>query len=337
VRQLTLQLTWACDIRCAHCNQDHVRAHLDLVVAKQAIDGLLRHGEINRLSFTGGEPFLRYDAMLELADFGAQRGLKFGIVTNGRWAKTAEKTRQWLTPLVERGLDVLVLSHDEFHQAFVPDESIALLLAEADRLGITSLFYVSRNDATPISLIRQRLGERFGLQSEQISVRDVVPLGHGAALPISTLARSYFEQNRECPVRNEYSLWPDGEMLPCCSAGTHIGLSLGNLHRESVDAVVARRRQSRLLGMLHGHDLAELVIRLPEPMRERLAGRAYVSSCHLCHSILSEPGIHALVAGMDPDRISLIDKVLRTPAEQARLAERVRRIWFGPPVVAVSA
>ncbi|HEY9103650.1 radical SAM protein [Chitinimonas sp.] len=337
-RQLTLQLTWACDIRCAHCSQDHVRTHLDLAVAKQAIEGLLRHGEINRLSFTGGEPFLRFDAMLELARFGAQADLKFGIVTNARWAKSAEKAHQRLAQLAEHGLDVLVISHDEFHEAFVPDEAIAHLLNAAEQLGVATQFYVSRNDTTPIPLIQQCLSERFGVAGDQVLVRDVVPLGHGAALPISTLARSYFEQDRECPVRNEYNLWPDGEMLPCCSAGTHIGLSLGNLQHDSIDTLVARRRQSRLLGMLHRHDMAELVLRLPEPIGTRLASQNYVSACHLCHAILSEPNIHVLVEGIDPEQISLIEKVLHTPAAQARLTERVRqlrRAWPGPPVVAV--
>ncbi|GAB3250597.1 radical SAM protein [Chitinimonas naiadis] len=335
MRQLTLQLTWACDIRCAHCSQAHVRTHLDMTIAKRAIRGLLRRGQIDRLSFTGGEPFLRYDNMLALASYGAKHGLNFGVVTNGRWAVSEVVIENKLDALIQQGLDLLVISYDRYHQAFVPDERIALLLRVAAGLNLAVHLYVSRDDATPIPTLKQQLMDKFSLALHEVSVRDVVPLGHGAALPISMAAMSYFDLDTECPARNEYNLWPDGELLPCCSAGTHAGLSLGNLHRESIDSLIAKRRASRLMGMLHRHDLAELVVRLPEPMQVRLASAAYVSACHLCHAILSEPDIHSVVEEIDPDRIGLVDKLLHTPSRQARLAESIRKQWSGPPIIAI--
>ncbi|WP_374351441.1 radical SAM/SPASM domain-containing protein, partial [Chitinimonas sp.] len=285
-KYLSLQLTWACDIRCAHCNQDHVRQHLDVALARQTIRDFHAAGEICRLGFTGGEVFLRYPALLELAGLAHELGLGFGVVTNGRWAGKPGLAAQRLGALAARGLDNLVVSYDIYHQAFVADEVIAHLLEEAGKLGLNRRVYVTRGDLTPIARIKTEVANRFDLDVEQVLVRDMVPVGHVAALA-APAAIPYAELEKDCPERNEYFVWPDGEVLPCDSVGTTSALSLGNLRQDSVKTIIKRRRASRLLAMLHRHDLHEVVIRLPAPVRDRLASGRYVHACHLCHALTS--------------------------------------------------
>jgi hypothetical protein len=331
-KELTLQITWACDIRCAHCNQDHVKTDLDLGLAKQALSTLAGLGEINRYSFTGGEAFLRYANMLVLAQHGAALGLPFGVITNGRWARSMAVVRERLAALHALGMDMLVVSYDPYHAAFVPASCMQMLLDEAARLGVPTQVYVSRADTTPYGELASAVAERFGISADDVPVRDVVPLGHGAALP-TPAAVPFVDVDKECPVVNDYNIWPDGEVLPCCSAGTHIGLSLGNLHRDGIDAIVQRRHRSRLLAMIHQHDLGEIVIRLPPRLRDRLAAQTYVSACHLCHELVADPEARAAADLLDADAIGLIEKLLESPRLMAELPAP-KRAWRGPPVVA---
>jgi hypothetical protein len=331
-KELTLQITWACDIRCAHCNQDHLKTDLDVASAQVAMTRLAVLGEINRYSFTGGEPFLRWANMLALARHGAALGLPFGVITNARWAKTATLAQERLGALHALGMDMLVVSYDPFHQAFVPETCVTNVLDAARQLDVPIQVYVSRADLTPIGTLSGAVAARFGLAIEQVPVRDVVPLGHGAALG-APAAVPYAEVDKTCPVPDDYNLWPDGEVLPCCSAGTHPDLSLGNLYNDDLDAIVARRHQSPLLAMIHQHGLGEIIIRLPPPIRDRLASDCYVSACHLCYALAADPAARAAAEQLDASAIGLIEKLLLSPALEAALPAPKPRRWKGPPVV----
>ncbi|WP_374351443.1 radical SAM/SPASM domain-containing protein [Chitinimonas sp.] len=333
-RELTLLLTWACDIRCAHCNQDHAKTHLDVPAAKRVLRGLCKLGEIDRYSFTGGEPFLRYPAMLAVAAVGAQLGLPFGVISNGRWARTPEIARERLVALRALGLDLLVVSYDPFHEAFVPAARLADLLRIAAELGVLTQVYVSRADLTPIGEIIASVAARLQVATEVVSVRDVVPLGSGAALG-SPAALPYGQIDKACPTHGDYTVWPDGKVLPCCSAGTHEGLAIGNVYSDSAKAIVKRRRASRLLAMLHRHDLHEVVIRLPAALRDRLASGHYVHACQLCHDLVSDPAARAAAEQLDANAIGLIEKLLESPALAAQLPPPRTVNWRGPKVVCV--
>lgn len=329
---LTLMLTWACDMRCAHCSQAHLRTHLDVKAATRTMNALHRYGEINYLSFTGGEPFLRYPQMLALAGRASALGLSFGVVTNGRWAKTPEVAREKLSALQALGLDTLVVSYDDYHSPFVTDLTLQGLLAVAASLQLRTRVYVSRGDATPLDQIANSVATRFNIHSDQVEIRDVAPTGHGAALPFSPLAQPYRVLDKTCPTQDEWVVWPNGELLPCCSAGTHAALSMGNVYRDSIKALVARRKVSRLQRWLTEFDLGDIVSNLPDPLRRIVEAQSYVHACHLCHRLMSDATVRELVDTLEPQTIDLIDRILNNPM-QATESPAMRRLWSGPPVV----
>lgn len=333
-RQLTLQLTEACDIRCAHCCDAHNRVDLDPVLAEKAIAGLARLGRIDCICFTGGEPFLRYKTMLRLAAYAQARGLASGVVTNARWAKSAEVAMERLGALARLGLDVVVVSHDPYHAAFVPDECVQRVLDAAAELGLATQIYYSRGDAKRLRDIERDVSARFGLAPEQVAIRDILPVGHAADLPPAPHALPYRELDKQCPIQDQYNVSYLGDVYPCCSAGTHEALAFGNIGRESVKAIVDRRLRSRLHEMLQRHDLGQIVLRLPPEVRDRIASRHYLSACHLCNTLMADPEARAAAARIDPDAIGLIEKLLLAPILEAELPQPKRRTWRGPPVVA---
>jgi len=79
---VTLELTYRCNLRCIHCYvQNSVSRELSLNEWKKIIERLRENGIIF-LTFTGGEPFIRNDA-IKIMEFASQKDMALRIFTNG--------------------------------------------------------------------------------------------------------------------------------------------------------------------------------------------------------------------------------------------------------------
>jgi hypothetical protein len=91
--------------------------------------------------FTGGEPtmlgpklprllhFIKHDTPIQSTR----------LVTNGKWARTADTAREHLEKWKDAGLDEINISCGEYHQEFVPLEHVAIAYREACRLGFRTV------------------------------------------------------------------------------------------------------------------------------------------------------------------------------------------------------
>lgn len=287
-RQLTLQLTWSCDIRCSHCCQDHTRVDLSYETAIKAIDGYRRAGVLDRVGFTGGEPFTRYDLMLRLAKHALTLGLPSGVVTNGRWALDQTIAFQRLSELQTAGIDTIVVSFDSFHEEFVPIGRVEGLLKVARSLGLATFVYASYSSGRQLSRTKIIVEQLSKIEGVDIQYRDVVPVGFGAMIPIGLASKSYREVDKRCPIQGNFTIWPDGRVFPCCSAGTHENLCIGDLKADAIEKTINRKISWGILKSIHTSGLDEVVLQLPEKQRREIARGRYVSSCHLCHVLFND-------------------------------------------------
>ena len=75
------------------------------------------------------------DDLVEAVGFASRLKIKTRCVTNGFWAKSEHAGRRILTELKKAGLNELNISTGDFHQRYVPEETIinaALLGVELD-------------------------------------------------------------------------------------------------------------------------------------------------------------------------------------------------------------
>lgn len=80
--QVTLELTYRCNLRCRHCYiDDHGSQELSLPEWKDVLEQLASAGTLYLL-LTGGEPLVRRDFM-ELATWAKRRGFVLMLLTNG--------------------------------------------------------------------------------------------------------------------------------------------------------------------------------------------------------------------------------------------------------------
>lgn len=119
--------SYNCTAACESCCFDSrpgIRERLSRSEILRFIDQAAALGTVRLIVFSGGESFLLGKDLEEAVRHAARAGLKTRCVSNGYWARTPEGARARLGPLRDAGLGELNVSTGDFHQAFVPRESV---------------------------------------------------------------------------------------------------------------------------------------------------------------------------------------------------------------------
>jgi len=97
-KALCLIISHDCNLRCGYCFADHgtfggERKLMDFETAKKSIDKLLDEDSNNFISFYGGEPFLNFDLMKDVVEYGSRINLdiKYTTISNGTVMNSAIK------------------------------------------------------------------------------------------------------------------------------------------------------------------------------------------------------------------------------------------------------
>ncbi len=137
-------------------------------------------------------------------------GLETSIITNGFWGSTVQEAKQKLVGL--KGLNVLSLSVDSFHQKFIPINKIRNIIQSCHELKIKCIINISYlNDPVyEISQVKQLLAGLEGFY-ETIS-QPVAPFGRAI---------------QQIGIQSIYSYNPTG--IPCLGADGPIIEANGNI------------------------------------------------------------------------------------------------------------
>ncbi len=119
--------TNSCNLHCEHCFVERNSQNLQIQSAKNFIQSCLDYdektletekcGKIEKIGFTGGEPFLYLEFLCEIIKFSLEKELLFDqIITNGDWWKDENDLLQKLQKLYNSGYDgKIAISYDIFH------------------------------------------------------------------------------------------------------------------------------------------------------------------------------------------------------------------------------
>ena len=265
--QIIFSATSACNLKCPHCFVNRNPTKLSIDQALNFLENCVKTGGttgangnnlpvIEKIGFSGGEPFLYMDFLLALTKASVSYDLLFDqIMTNGDWWQTEEDLHQKLQTLYDAGYDGKIgLSWDEYHgqqpermqsfiksvQAIFGPDSINIQTVEGESLPLarTSLL------ATPSA------GEAPATP----------PLPFPADVPVYTLPRTYPSDN---PLawksrhwfREDYCQGPgnifyvhaNGNIAPCCGfANENPALFIGTIS-DSLETIMSKASQNEML------------------------------------------------------------------------------------------
>jgi hypothetical protein len=84
-----------------------------------------------QIHITGGEPFLKFDLLLEAVGLATELGIPRYVETNAGWCVSEELVRQRLVALRDAGLQALLISCSPFHAETIPPVRTRLALTTA--------------------------------------------------------------------------------------------------------------------------------------------------------------------------------------------------------------
>jgi hypothetical protein len=335
----TMKCPLACDYCCYSCSPKRTET-MDKAFALDLVDQASELGVFGQCGWTGGEPLIYYDEVLEISARMQARNLPFSMISSCYWADSKASAERVIGDLAGLGMAVFTATHDGSHANWVPqghirnaveaalDAGVHVCLCASfydDSMRLEAMFpdLVGHPDVDFVNRVVLPDAGRTGRKSVEIT-----PASYPNLAPTVGAGACYKR------IYHDLTVFWDGEAYPCCSIYNRAtpGISLGNLYREPLSAVWDRLEGSLLYRLIKGEGFdalyallqrldPELAATLPDP------GTA-VGPCHLCNRIFRDPEqsrrIFDAVAAQEREEIRQMLSLVRRHSGEAA-AEAVMR------------
>ena len=215
IRRLAIALgdrcTASCDMCCFECSPKGEQ-QLETGLIKDVMEQASNIQEMTGVGFTGGEPFLFFDQLLESSRYAHELGLNVQVNTNGFWGKDAD-----LKSLKDAGVSRICFSTGKFHQRFVSLDTLkAAIIATREagiRTGLNVMEYAEADQYEKVS--KALLTEIKELSAKRYNV---IPAGKAKKCidPKDLICEEDVEDAR-CDFGGDVMLSFDGNYYMCCS------------------------------------------------------------------------------------------------------------------------
>ena len=277
--EIIFAATTACNLHCPHCfvnREPHqLKTEDALAFLKSAHES--EFSQIEKIGFSGGEPFLRTDFLEEIIKSSIEYDFMFDrIMTNGDWWKTEQDLRATLRKIYDAGYDGKIgVSYDTFHAQ--SEERIATFIQTAWKIfGGDS---VEIQSVLPIGEKLRSLAKRLNLTYEE----NLSKSGLGIAtltrdeifLPAYIQTESYQANDRRafkdktwfkddfCESMGQILfVHATGDIAPCCGfANENKALFIGKI-TDTFDTVLQKSRENNMVSLCFEKGLSSEIKRL---------------------------------------------------------------------------
>ncbi len=129
-----LILSYRCQAACKHCLYNCGPTWQDWMSPQEvaaALEAVLTWPQPVQVHITGGEPFLKFDLLLEAVRLAAELGIPRYAETNAGWCVSEDLVTRRLIALRDAGLQALLISCSPFHAETIPPARTRLAVARS--------------------------------------------------------------------------------------------------------------------------------------------------------------------------------------------------------------
>lgn len=307
--------TYQCNLACPHCCVPiEWTDRLDIPTAIGFLEQAHAAG-IEWLGFTGGEPFLYPEFLNAVSNRAANLGFRFDkLMTNGVWHRDERHLYEVLLELRDAGFSGKIgLSVDKFHGMEIAKlaEFCRVTRRVFDRDTILSLSYASRapdQGLEPIRRLAEELGGvvewsellgRFLLVTDDLTTtacwNHLATVERAEALPGDPWDGKWFEEDYCEGPGQALIVNPRGEVKPCCGFASDLDqLTIGNIHTDTVEEIIAIARRHPVVGTIFREGLSAIRDEILARDPNALPG-ATSNHCYFCWYVLTR----GLAAGVN--------------------------------------
>ena len=261
--EIIFSCTTACNLHCEHCFVNREPKRISIDAAKKFLLSC-KGTSIEKIGFSGGEPFLYLDFLCEITRTGLENDFMFDqIMTNGDWWKDEADLRATLQKVYDAGYDGKIgLSWDSYHgqsaermQTFI--RTVQEIFGE-DAINIQTV-----SEAAGLLLDESKAVKKSATADFRLS--SLLP----ATLPVYHLSRSFPSdderawQNKKW-FKEDYCEGPghifyvhaDGNVAPCCGfANENPALFIGTID-DSFEKIMQNASQNQMIKICYEEGLS---------------------------------------------------------------------------------
>lgn len=296
--EIIFAATSACNLRCGHCFVSKSPQNLDIDAAKRFLASCLAAKKslprIQKIGFSGGEPFLRLDFIIALTQFAVKNDLLFDqIMTNGEWWQSEDDLRQSLQKVYDAGYDGKIgLSWDSFHGQS-ERRMRTFIQAVQNIFGDDALCIQSVSETVRQGNQRKNPGKKnqdFPAFPDGVPVF-FLPRTYPAANERAWQAKRWFKDDFCAGPGHVLFVHPDGNIAPCCGfANENPALFIGNI-TDDFERIMENAAGNQMIKICYEEGLAHFRRHgLRKKMRARkkqLPGRTS-DICTFCDFVCSQ-------------------------------------------------
>lgn len=206
----------ACDMCCFGCSPKG-NMTLSNELMKDAIRQASEMKDIRAVGFTGGEPFMVYDQLLECCRYAKSLGLRLTVNTNGFWGRNEKRAYELLRELKEAGVELLSFSADRYHQQYVPLEDLRTALRVTSDVGMLSNVSIMETVHSD-DIVQMTEALRPEIYQTEITNHPMLPVGKALETVQEEEYIRFFESKEaKCSFFGMVQLNFDGNYYMCCS------------------------------------------------------------------------------------------------------------------------
>lgn len=254
--EIIFSATTLCNLHCSHCFVNRISQKLEISDAKKFIQSCIDYdlktleseklGRIEKIGFSGGEPFLYLDFLCQISKFCVEKDLMFDqIITNGDWWEDEDDLSQKLKILYNSGYDGKIsVSYDIFHAQ--------------KKERIEKFIKITQNFFGEDSVNIQTVKSSFPLENLNVNVKTFyLPQTFPSENQNAWKSKHWFKDDFcEGPGQILF-IHPNGNIAPCCGfANENQKLFIGNI-KQSFEQVIKNAEKNKLLDIAYNIGFAK--------------------------------------------------------------------------------
>lgn len=255
-----------CNLHCPHCFITRKPIKLSSQDAIHFLESC-KGSTIRQIGFSGGEPFLQLDFLLDVIKYAVDNAFMFDrIMTNGIWWKTKEELYSTLQALRDAGYDGKIgLSFDSFHGQKITQlkdfSSAVFEIFDGTTLQMQSVVSKFSLDITNLDILAREFDCTIEKDLDKTTgIGTIIIKNNTIFIPIERQPQSFASKDTrawksdkwfkddycEGPGQVLY-IHPDGNIAPCCGfANENEKLFIGNI-KQDFDTVMHQSSKNEMI------------------------------------------------------------------------------------------
>jgi hypothetical protein len=281
-KEIMFAATTLCNLHCAHCFVARRNQRLSIQKAQKFIESAISKDvniKIERIGFTGGEPFLYPEFIEEITKTAITNDLMFDqIMTNGVWWSDEQQLKNTLQRIYDAGYDgKFGVSFDAFHGQNIEKlltffTTVYDIWKDGSAITIQSVIAEENADVEflqKLDTFSQALGTSTSKKVDKRGVGIITLKNDEIFIPIYRFRESHSSENpknwnAKKWFKDDYCEGPghvlyvhsNGNVAPCCGfANENSALCIGTIDN-SIAEIIEASRQNTMVKVCYENGLA---------------------------------------------------------------------------------